>query len=251
MDAVRTLASLARAARDDAGIRVRQPLARMRVAVPAGVLGSEFDALSGLLAQEVNVKAVEVVSSDTELVRLQAKPNFRTLGKRYGKQTPLAAAAASRLAPPELRRLEAGEAVTLVDGADSWTYEPDDVNVERVVVSDWLVQSQGPFVAALDPHLDEELRREGVARELVSRIQRLRKDAGYEYTARIRLAVSGGDIVPAATESHREYIMRETLATELTHGAPGFQPDRAEEFVIDEYAAVIAVAKTTGPAVHN
>jgi isoleucyl-tRNA synthetase len=251
MDAVRTLASLARAARDEAGIRVRQPLARMRVAVPGVVLGPEFDALLGLLAQEVNVKAVDVVSSDTELVRLQAKPNFRTLGKRYGKQTPLAAAAASRLSPGDLRRLEAGEAVTLVDGADSWSYEPDDVNVERVVVSDWLVQSQGPFVAALDPHLDEGLRREGVARELVSRIQRLRKDAGYEYTTRIRLAVSGGDIVPAATESHREYIMRETLAIELTHGAPGFQPDRAEEFVIDEYAAVIAVAKTTGPAVHN
>ena len=251
MDAVRTLASLARAARDDAGIRVRQPLARMRIAVPGSVLGPEFDALLGLLAQEVNVKAVEVVSSDTELVRLQAKPNFRTLGKRYGKQTPLAAAAASRLAPVDLRRLESGEAVTLADGADSWIYTPEDVNVERVVVSDWLVQSQGPFVAALDPHLDEGLRREGVARELVSRIQRLRKDAGYEYTTRIRLAVSGGDIVPAATESHREYIMRETLAVELTHGAPGFQPDRAEEFVIDEYAAVIAVAKTTGPAVHN
>ena len=251
MDAVRILASLARAARDDAGIRVRQPLARMRVAVPKAVLGSEFEALAGLLAQEVNVKAVEVVSSDTELVRLQAKPNFRTLGKRYGKQTPLAAAAASRLAPGDLGRLEAGESVTLHEGADVWTYQPEDVNVERVVVSDWLVQSQGPFVAALDPHLDEGLRREGVARELVSRIQRLRKDAGYEYTTRIRLAVSGGDLVPAAAESHREYIMRETLAIELTHGAPGFQPDRAEEFVIDEYAAVIAVVRSTGPAVHN
>jgi isoleucyl-tRNA synthetase len=119
------------------------------------------------------------------------------------------------------------------------------------VVSDWLVQSQGPFVAALDPHLTEELRREGAARELVSRIQRLRKDAGYEYTTRIRLAISGGEPVRGALEAHREYVMRETLARELEHGAAGFVPDRVEEFVIDEYAAVIAVAKFTGPAVHN
>ena len=251
MDAVRTLASLARAARDEAGIRVRQPLARMRVAVPAGVLGAEFEALSGLLAQEVNVKSVEVVRSDTELVRLQAKPNFRSLGKRYGKQTPQAAAAASRLAPGDLRRLESGEAVTFSDGDGSWTYEPEDVTVERVVTSDWLVQSQGPFVAALDPHLTDELRREGMARELVSRIQRLRKDAGYEYTTRIQLAVSGGELVREAAESHRESIMRETLGVDLAYGAPGFEPDRVEEFVIDEYAAVIAVRQSTGPAVHN
>jgi isoleucyl-tRNA synthetase len=141
--------------------------------------------------------------------------------------------------------------VTFTEGGDAWTYEPEDVNVERVVVSDWLVQSQGPFVAALDPHLTDELRREGVARELVSRIQRLRKDAGYEYTARIRLAVSGGEAVRGALQLHREYIMRETLAKELAHGPAGFTPDRVEEFVIDEYAAVIAVARITDSAVHN
>jgi len=252
MEAVRTLASLARAARDEAGIRVRQPLARLRVAVPGGVRGQDFEALLGLLAQEVNVKAVEIVSSDTELVRLQAKPNFRTLGKRYGKQTPLAAAAAGRLAPGDLRRLEAGESVTLSEGADSWTYAPEDVNVERVVVSDWLVQSDGPFVAALDPSLTEELRSEGMARELVSRIQRLRKDAGYEYTTRIRLALAGGgEPVQGALVSHREYIMRETLALEFEAGSPAFAPDKVEEFVIDEYAAVIAVARSTDPVVHN
>jgi isoleucyl-tRNA synthetase len=215
------------------------------------VQGPEFDALMGLLAQEVNVKAVEIVGSDTELVRLQAKPNFRSLGKRYGKQTPLAAAAAVRLAPNDLRRLESGETVTLSEGADAWSYEPEDVSVERVVVSDWLVQSAGPFVAALEPHLTEELRREGMARELVSRIQRLRKDAGYEYTTRIRLALSGGEPMRGALESHREYIMRETLALEFEAGSPAFAPDKVEEFVIDEYPAVIAVARSTDPAVHN
>jgi len=114
------------------------------------------------------------------------------------------------------------------------------------------VQSDGPFVAALDPNLTDELRREGMARELVSRIQRLRKDAGYEYTTRIRLALAGGgEPVQGALVSHREYIMRETLALEFEAGSPAFAPDKVEEFVIDEYAAVIAVARSTDPVVHN
>jgi len=106
-------------------------------------------------------------------------------------------------------------------------------------------------VAALDPNLTDELRREGLARELVNRIQRLRKDAGYEYTTRIRLAIDGGGPVRGAVEAHRDFIGRETLARQLEAGAPGFTPDRVEEFVIDEYAAVIAVATSADPAVHN
>jgi isoleucyl-tRNA synthetase len=243
MDAVRTLASLARAARDQASLRVRQPLARLRVAVPAGVRGAEFDGLLGLLAQEVNVKSVELVGSETELVRLSGKANFRSLGKRYGKQTPLAAAAVARLTLADLRRLEAGEPVTLYDGEASWVYQPEDVTVERSVASDWLVASSGPFVAALDPTLTPALRREGLARELVNRIQRLRKDAGYEYTTRIRLAVDGGEEIRTAVDAHRDVLMGETLARELAIGPPPFSPDRLDEFVIDDHAAVIAVVR--------
>ena len=243
MDAVRTLASLARAARDEASIRVRQPLARMRIAVPAAVRSAEFDDLLGLLAQEVNVKQVELVGSDTELVRLSGRANFRSLGKRYGKQTPSAAAAVARLEMSDLRRLEAGEAVTLFDGEASWVYHPEDVTVERTVASDWLVASQGPFVAALDPALSPPLKEEGLARELVNRIQRLRKDAGYEYTTRIHVALDGGEQVRAAAQAHREFIMGETLARELTVGSAGFTPDRLDEFVIDDHAAVVAVAR--------
>lgn len=246
MDAVRRLASLGRAARDDAGLRVRQPLATMRVAVPAAVRGSAFAGLLEVLAREVNVKEVEVVGSDAELVELRARPNFRTLGKRYGKQTPLAAAALSRLDPSDLRRLEAGEPVTLLDGEASWVYHPEDVTVERTVATDWVVASEGPFVAALDPRVTPELRREGLARELVNRIQRLRKDAGYEYTTRIRLAIDGGEAVRDAARFHGAYLQHETLARSLTVGPPGFPPDRVEEFMIDDHAAVIAVARDAG-----
>ncbi len=109
MEAVRRLASLARAAREERGLRVRQPLARMQVAVPAAARGPALDELLELLRIEVNVKAVEVVASDTELVRLRARPNFRSLGKRYGKRTPAVAAAAARLDADQLRGAGAGE----------------------------------------------------------------------------------------------------------------------------------------------
>ncbi|HET9514626.1 MAG TPA: DUF5915 domain-containing protein, partial [Gemmatimonadales bacterium] len=250
MHAVRTLASLARAARDEGGLRVRQPLARLRVAVPASVRGGAFDDLLELLAQEVNVKAIELVGSDTELVRLSGRPNFRSLGKRYGKQTPHAAAAVGKLPTAELRRLEAGEPVTLIDGEASWVYHPEDVTVERSVTSEWLVTSAGPFVAALDPSLTDELRQEGLARELINRVQRLRKDAGYEYTTRIRLAIDGADGVRAAAAAWREFIMGETLARELDVGRPSFTPDRLEEFIIDDHAAVIAVVRRDPGANH-
>ena len=243
MNAVRTLASLARAAREEAGIRVRQPLACLRVAVPAAVRGPLFDELLDLLRQEVNVPRVEVVSAEADLVRLTGKANFRTLGKRYGKQTPQAAAAVAQLQAEQLRALETGQPAHLQDGASVWDYLPEDVTVERVVATDWLVQSDGPFVAALDPTLTVELRREGLARELVSRVQRLRKEVGYTYTTRIAVTVDGPDPVGEAVRVHGEFIRGETLALRLTFGAPGEGADKHEAVVIEGHAVTIAVAR--------
>ena len=151
MDAVRRLASLAHGARQDRKLPVRQPLARMQVAVSAAVRGAALDELLELLRLEVNVKAVEVVGSDAELVRLRAKPNFRSLGKRYGKRTPAIAEAASRLTTEQLRGLEAGRPAPLEVDGETVSYLPEDVVVEREVASDWIVASDGPFVVALDP----------------------------------------------------------------------------------------------------
>ena len=243
MGAVRRLASLARAAREAGGLRVRQPLAALRVAVPAGVRGPAFDALLELLAREVNVKRVETVAADTELVRLSARPNFRTLGKRYGKQTPVAAHVAEGLSPAELRRLEAGETVEAESGGHAFIFEPVDVVVVREVATDWLVQSDGPYVAALDPTLDAALRREGLARELVNRIQRLRKEAGYHYDTRIAVGVGGTADVLEAAAAHADWIAGETLARRFEAGEGPSAPDVRETVDIDGRAVVIAMAR--------
>ncbi|MGD2135402.1 MAG: DUF5915 domain-containing protein, partial [Gemmatimonadales bacterium] len=246
MDAVRRLASLARAAREAAGLRVRQPLATLRVAVPAAVRGAMFEAFLELLQREVNVKTIELVASDEELVRLAAKPNYRTLGKVYGKDTPAAARAADALTPAELRALERGETVEIETDGRRYTYRPEDVVVERDVVTDWLVQSDGPFVAALDPALTAELRREGIAREVVNRVQRLRKEAGYDYNTRIELGLSGAQAVLDAAAAFEAFIAGETLARRLVPGSELDRPDVRETVDIDGEPVVLSLRRHDG-----
>jgi isoleucyl-tRNA synthetase len=148
-----------------------------------------------------------------------------------------------------LRRLEAGESV-----AGEWALDPEDVTVTREVVTDWPVQSHGPFGVALDPALTPALVAEGLARELVNRVQRLRKDAGYEVTTRIALAITGDAALIEAARQHADYIAGETLARELAVGEPMAGPDRSEPVEIDQHAAVIAVRRSgngrtdSGPA---
>jgi isoleucyl-tRNA synthetase len=243
MDAIRRLASLARSVREDAGLRVRQPLAEIRLAVPKAVLTPAFDKCLEILKKEVNVKGVSVVESDAELVRLTAKPNFRTLGKVYGKETQAAAQAASQLTTDQLRALEDGEAVSVsIDGRE-FSYRPEDVMVKREVTTDWLVQSDGPYVVALNPSLSYDLRQEGVAREIVNRVQRLRKQGGYDYTTRISLSISGDDEVVTAAEAFRTFIAGEVLAQRFEVGGELTKWDVRESVDIDGDAAVISLER--------
>jgi isoleucyl-tRNA synthetase len=244
MEAVRTLASLCRAAREKKGLRVRQPLGCMRIAVPAGIRGALLEELLPILAQEVNVKAVELIGSEDELVRLKGRPNFASLGKVYGKLTPVAAGAVSQLSREQLLALEAGMSVTLrTDGGESFTYRPEDVRVEREVVSDWLVERQDGHLVALDPQLSEELRREGIARELVHRIQRLRKEAGYDYTTRIELGLAGSEPVLAAAKEHSGFIARETLARRIRIGEVLKQADLVQRVEVEGLEALISLKR--------
>jgi isoleucyl-tRNA synthetase len=241
MAAIRQLVSLGRAGRESANLKVRQPLARMEVAVPAGALGEYEAELLELLREQVNVKSVGVVASDAELVRLKGKANYRALGKRFGKKTPEVAKAVERLLPEQLRRLEQGEEVILEVNGARIHYLPGDLVVEREVVSDWLVESSGQCVAALDPVVPPGLRQEGLVRELVHRIQRLRKEAGYEYTMRITLSITGPREVLEAVRAHEAFIRGETLARELRVDGPPEEPDLEREVDIDGTRALVGL----------
>jgi isoleucyl-tRNA synthetase len=243
MDAVRRLASLARSARESARLRVRQPLRRMRVALPAGLQGPVFDRLLDLLRSEVNVKEVEVAASDANLVRLRARANFRSLGKRYGKDTPAAAAAVSQLPAEALRTLETGGETSLSVDGRTFVYFGDDVVVEREVATDWLVAADGPFVVALDPELDDALRAEGLARELVHQIQQARRKAGYEITDRIELGISGPPPITDLIRAHEMFIRGETLARKMLAGGQVAAPDLVQDIDLEGQRVTISVRK--------
>jgi len=242
MAAHRRLASLARAARETRKLNVRQPVARLQVAVPAAVKGPAFADLLDILAAEVNAKAVDVAGSDHELVRLKGKAEFRSLGKRYGKDTPRAAAVVSQLTAEQLAALEHGDPVRVGEFA----LHPEDVVVTREVVSDWAVQADGPYVVAVDPRLSADLIQEGLARELVHRVQRLRKEAGYEYTTRIELSVSGAADIVAAVSAFQSFVEGETLARKVVLGAVLDEADVTRELDIEARRVTIALRRHDG-----
>jgi isoleucyl-tRNA synthetase len=217
MDAVRTLATLGRAAREQAGINVRQPLVRM-VCVAPGVPETALGDLLPVLAAELNIKQLELATSGDALVTLEAKPNFRSLGKKFGKKTPLAAEAVSHFTSEHLRRFEqGGELVVTVDG-ETHGLELDDLTIIRRASGSLVVQEQHGFFAAIEPALTPALRAEGMAREVISRVQRMRKEAGLAVSDRIRLWISGDAPVREAAETHRGWIAEEVLATALVIG---------------------------------
>jgi isoleucyl-tRNA synthetase len=242
MAAARRLASLARAARETKKLNVRQPVAKLQVAVPAAVKGRAFADLLDILAAEVNAKTVEVAGSDHELVRLKGKADFRSLGKRYGRDTPRAAAAVSQLTAEQLAVLEHGGPARVGE----FEFQPGDVVVTREVVSDWAVQADGPFVVAVDPRLSADLIQEGLARELVHRVQRLRKEAGYEYSTRIELAVAGAEEIVAAVAAFRNFVEGETLARRVVLGSVFDEADVTRDIDIEARRVTIALRRHDG-----
>ncbi|MEX2583137.1 MAG: isoleucine--tRNA ligase [Gemmatimonadota bacterium] len=213
MDAVRRLSTLGRAAREQVRVRVRQPLQTLYAVVPPGVrLERE---LVEILRDELNVRQVEFIEGAEHLVTFSARPNFRTLGARFGKATPKIADAIRSLGTDRLAAFRRGEPLEVEFEGGRAPLEQEDLEIVQEATGDFVVEAEGGFTVALDPTLTPELLAEGMARELVSRVQRLRKEAGFEVADRIRLGVSAEEELTGAFEAHREFIMGETLAVDL------------------------------------
>jgi isoleucyl-tRNA synthetase len=220
MAAVRTLANLGRAAREAAGgdaRTVRQPLPRMVCVVP-DVPDTAVRPLVPLLAAELNVRQVEFATSADAFVRLEAKPNFRTLGKKFGRATKVAAEAVRALTTEQLRAFERGEALAVTVEGETRTLDSEDLEILRRASGPLVVQEAGGYFAAIDPTITPELRREGVAREVISRVQRLRKEAGLAVSDRIVLALDGDDEIVEAVRTHRDRVAAEVLARDVVFG---------------------------------
>jgi len=215
MEHVRMLAKLGRAARESAGVRVRQPLGRLYAVVPGERPQPE---LLEILRDELNVRRVEFIDQAEELVSFVAKPNFRALGSRFARQTPRVAEAIRALPSDSLGRFRAGETVEVEVDGSRHALQPGDLDIEQTVSGELVVESQGAYTAVLDPIVTPDLKQEGLARELVNRVQRLRKESGLDVADRIALGVGGDRDIVAAAQVHAAFIRSETLAVELTVG---------------------------------
>ena len=244
MDAVRRLASLgARGARGGATSACASRSRAMRVAVPAAVRGPAFDALLPLLADEVNVKRGASWSRTRTSCGCGPSRTSGRLGKRFGKRTPEVAARVAASSPEAaLRALEAGDSPWRSRAVGDVL--PEDVTVEREVASDWVVQSEGALRRGPRPGArPTSSAREGLARELVSRIQRMRKEAGYEVSDRIALWIDGADAVREAARAHGAWIGEETLARKLAVAERPTGADLEQRHDLDGHEAVIALRR--------
>jgi isoleucyl-tRNA synthetase len=248
MDAIRTLATLGRAAREEAGVRVRQPLQKMVCVIPdmsGNRKGSESEtaALVPLLAGELNVKQVSFLSSADDLVSLEAKANFRSLGKKFGKDTPLAATAVAALSSEALLAFERGEPLAVSVGNESRALDADDLTIIRRASGEMIVKEAAGYFAAIDPVVTPELRLEGLAREAVSRIQRMRKEAGYAVSDRIVVAIAGWDELEEAVRAHGAWIADEVLARDITVGDDAGKFNAMQPVDLDGREARIALER--------
>ncbi|HEX6688409.1 MAG TPA: isoleucine--tRNA ligase [Solirubrobacterales bacterium] len=218
MAAVRRTVELGRAARAQAKAKIRQPLRRaVVVANEAEREAIEFHA--ELVKAELNVKELDFVEEESELVSYAVKPNYRSLGPRFGKRMPQVAAAVAALDPVHVAAVMAdgGEVGINIDG-DEHALGPDEVTLSLQPLDGYEVEAEAGHAVALQLELDDELRREGLAREIVHAVQNARKEAGLEITDRIELNLGGDEELLAAAREHQPYIAGEVLATSVAYG---------------------------------
>ena len=218
-DAAQAVVALGRAARNASRVRVRQPLPRLLVRAPDRAAAGAVARLEAHILEELNIKRLELADEDAELVGYRIRPNLPRLGRRYGRLVP-AIRAALEAAPDATRRTIAravadGEGYRLAAGGETLDLEAEDFLVESTSAEGYSSAEDSGYLVGLDTRLDETLRREGLARELVRTVQEARKQAGLEVSDRIRLRVVGSPAIAAALAEHRAYVMEETLSHEL------------------------------------
>ena len=221
MEAVRLTVELGRAARAQAKAKMRQPL-RRAVIVANEAERAAIEARAALVTAELNVKELDFVSDESELVSYSAKPNYRALGPRFGKKMPQVAAAVEALDAAHVAAVlaEGGEIGISIDGADH-SLTSEDVTLALQPLEGYEVEAEAGHAVALQLELDDELRREGLAREIVHAVQIARKDAGLEITDRIALTLAGDEDLLAAAQAHQDYLANEVLATSVSYDGDG------------------------------
>ena len=223
------ITSMSLALRRKVNIKVRQPLSTLMVPALDDDMRSMLEAISGLVKDEINVKEMRIVGNEDNIIVKSARPDFKKLGPKHGKNMKAVAEAIKNLGHAEVASLEANGYINLaINGVDT-RIDACDVDIISEDIPGWLVANNGPVTIALDVTVTPELKREGIAREIVNRVQNIRKQSGFEVTDRIGLVFSPSELTDDAIREHSDYISRQVLANTLEIApleadAPGVTP---------------------------
>ncbi|MFI3321647.1 MAG: isoleucine--tRNA ligase [Rikenellaceae bacterium] len=216
MDIAGRISSLVLALRRKVNIRVRQPLQKIMVPLLNISLKEDIELVKNLILTEVNVKEIEYLEDTTGVMTKRIKPNFKTLGPRYGKQMKQIGAAVAAFTPADIAKLEREERFDLVVGEETLSLTIEDFDIATEDMPGYLVATEGKLTVALDITITDSLAKEGIAREFVNRIQNLRKDSGFDVTDKISVEIEKSEIINGAIEEYSHYIASQTLATSVT-----------------------------------
>lgn len=239
MDVAQRATSMVLALRRKVNIRVRQPLGKMIIPVLEQSLRSNLEAVESLVKTEVNVKQIEYIEQTTGIITKRIKPIFPVLGKKHGALMKQIAAAVATMSQEQIAELEATQRFALAVGAEQVVIEREDVEIISEDMPGWLVATEGTLTIALDVTITEELAEEGIAREIVNRVQNIRKDSGFEVTDRIVLTISRNAATDRAVERWGDYIASQTLATAINLS----DSNQAVEVEFDDVRLSITVNK--------
>ena len=235
------VSSMVLALRRKVNIKVRQPLTKILIPVLDADAERHIEAVKSLIANEVNVKEVELIHNTTGIITKRIKPNFKTLGPKYGKYMKAIAALVATFSQEQISAVECGELTTLDMGAETIEVSAADFEITSEDMPGWLVTSEGKLTVALDITLTPELEMEGVARELINRIQNIRKEAGLEVTDKIRVEIEALPAIEPSVAKYADYIGQQTLAVEVvcTANPKGFTAEKYNE--VNDEPVVIAI----------
>ncbi len=215
MELAQRISSLVLSLRKKEQIKVRQPLQRIMVPVMNDTMAQRIKAVSDLICSEVNVKEIELLGADNDRIVKSAKANFKLLGKRFGKQMKSVAAVVQAMDAGQIIDLERDGKVTLTVEEEEVSLDRDEIELTSQDIPGWLVAGDRELTVALDITLSDELKEEGLARELVNKIQNLRKEMDFEVTDRIAVKVQSSEEINPAIIANKNYICAETLAESL------------------------------------
>jgi isoleucyl-tRNA synthetase len=216
MDVAQNIVYLTRAIRAKSNLKVRQPLNKIMVAADKEKKEAVMK-MKNVILDEVNIKSLEILEKESSVIRKTAKPDYKIIGPKFGKNVNEAAERIKNLSNAEIEEIEKGLSVDVDVKGANLTISPEDVEINKEELSGWVVDSDGGITVAVNTELTEDLIAEGLAREFVNRIQNMRKEAGFEVTDKIKVSYTGTDKLTDAIKVFTEYISAETLAEKLEY----------------------------------